>query len=262
MVFIQKYKLHLVLEIIVAFAILFFICNRVEKLAFINTYYNLRTLQNNKLGHKIAYLSDIQNHTYFEKKDELLACLRRAKPDVVIITGGLLSGYDSDSDGLINFAGEASEIAPVYFVSGNYESVKDFYPVVKSILGLTKTYEEHVFETYRNAEVLYLLGLSNSSSGLDSEWFCNFLDKSLKSSDKTCKSICFKESVFFSIYPYTYLDFDFAKRTFAKQIRIPCFSAVVSENKYNDDPSVKKDRGLIIPFLALSRQEINVITLR
>lgn len=263
MVFIQKYKLQIILEIIIALAVLFFIGNRMEKLVFLRTSYNLRTAGTDKLGHKIVYISEIQNRTFLDERSELLACIRRAKPDVIIITGGLLSGYDTDSDALIDFAGEASNIAPIYFISGNYESVKDFYPVVKAMLGANVEYDDRTLVTYRNSDRLYMLGLLGSSSvAFDNKWFYSFIDASLKSADKTCKSICFRESVFISIYPYTYLDFNFAKRTFSKQVRVPCIVSVVSEHKYSDDPCAEKERGVAIPFLAVSRQEINVITLR
>ena len=77
-------------------------------------------------GFKIAQVSDLHNTEFGAGNEKLFALLREAEPDIIVITGDLIDSRHTDVDAAVRFVEGASEIAPVYFVTGNHESRLDF----------------------------------------------------------------------------------------------------------------------------------------
>ena len=84
-------------------------------------------------GFRIAQVSDLHTHSHGPHNEKLLAELKRQKPDLIAITGDLIS-FDTSKEGTLTmarFAGELDEIAPTYYVNGNHEvdnpHAKTFY---------------------------------------------------------------------------------------------------------------------------------------
>lgn len=72
-------------------------------------------------GFRIAHISDF--HSAVEMTDSVISKLESAKPDMICITGDLISSGDKTVETALNFAGKAAEIAPCYFVTGNHENM-------------------------------------------------------------------------------------------------------------------------------------------
>ena len=77
-------------------------------------------------GFKIAQVSDLHNTEFGAGNEKLFALLREAEPDIIVITGDLIDSRHTDVDAAVIFVEGASEISPVYFVTGNHESRLDF----------------------------------------------------------------------------------------------------------------------------------------
>ena len=77
-------------------------------------------------GFKIAHVSDLHNTEFGDGNARLIERLRAAAPDAIAVTGDLVDSRRPDVDTAVNFIAAASEIAPVYYVTGNHESRLDF----------------------------------------------------------------------------------------------------------------------------------------
>ena len=77
-------------------------------------------------GFRIAQVSDLHNASFGEDNEELLGLLRSAEPDIIAVTGDLIDSRHTDVETAVKFIEAASEIAPVYYVTGNHEARLDF----------------------------------------------------------------------------------------------------------------------------------------
>ncbi len=73
-------------------------------------------------GFKVAHISDLHNAEFGKDNKRLLGMLKRAEPDIIAITGDIVDCHRTDTDIAIDFATEASKIAPCYYVAGNHEA--------------------------------------------------------------------------------------------------------------------------------------------
>lgn len=70
---------------------------------------------------KIAHLSDYHNTQSDRLTDDILDSLTRNKPDLIVLTGDLVDNRRTDTERALSFIERISEIAPVYYVTGNHE---------------------------------------------------------------------------------------------------------------------------------------------
>ena len=77
-------------------------------------------------GFRIAQVSDLHNAEFGAGNEKLLERLRRAEPDIIVITGDLVDSRRTDISAAAAFAEAACDIAPVYYVTGNHEARLDF----------------------------------------------------------------------------------------------------------------------------------------
>ncbi|MDO4378075.1 MAG: metallophosphoesterase, partial [Erysipelotrichia bacterium] len=89
------------------------------------------TFKNSKVGKKIriVHLSDIHNDIFGKDNRNLYETVKKCCPDVIFITGDLLDSRRTDINRALFIAGKLTEIAPVYYVTGNHESRIKKYPV-------------------------------------------------------------------------------------------------------------------------------------
>lgn len=70
-------------------------------------------------GFRIAQVSDLHNAGFWQ---DVVEELRQIQPDIIVLTGDLIDSGRTDVDAALAFAGQAAQIAPCYFVSGNHEA--------------------------------------------------------------------------------------------------------------------------------------------
>ena len=73
-------------------------------------------------GLKIVQVSDLHNKAFGKQNENLLAQIRAQNPDFILLTGDTVDSRRTDIEIALDFAAAATEIAPVYFVSGNHEN--------------------------------------------------------------------------------------------------------------------------------------------
>lgn len=83
-------------------------------------------------GFRIAQVSDLHNAEFGKNNAKLLQLLSANTPDIIVITGDLVDVQHTDIDIALDFAREAVQIAPVYYVMGNHEAGLPQYDKLKA----------------------------------------------------------------------------------------------------------------------------------
>lgn len=120
-------------------------------------------------GFRIAQIADLHNAEFGEDNTKLLAMLREAAPDLIVITGDLVDSYQTDLKTALRFAEAAVKIAPCYYVTGNHEARIGEYGALKAGLeaaGVTVLKNEQL-ELERNGETVALIGVDDPSFQTD-----------------------------------------------------------------------------------------------
>lgn len=87
------------------------------------TQYTVHTKKETPAGGlKIVQVSDLHNKAFGKQNENLLARIRAQNPDFILLTGDTVDSRRTDIEIALDFAAAATEIAPVYFVSGNHEN--------------------------------------------------------------------------------------------------------------------------------------------
>ena len=73
-------------------------------------------------GFRIAQVSDLHNAKMGEGNSKLLDMLEEAEADIIVMTGDMVDSRNTDLEIVLQFAKQAVEIAPCYYVTGNHES--------------------------------------------------------------------------------------------------------------------------------------------
>lgn len=74
-------------------------------------------------GLKVAVIADLHSHVYGKENERLIAAIKQAEPDMILIPGDMIiSAYTQKYGISLQFFQRISEIAPVYFSNGNHES--------------------------------------------------------------------------------------------------------------------------------------------
>lgn len=116
-------------------------------------------------GFRIAQVSDLHNTAFGDNNYKLLDILRQEDISIIVITGDL-----ADSDNLsvaIDFARQAAQIAPTYYVTGNHEAYISNYTQLEKDLtacGVTVLHNETVL-LQRDGESIALSGIDDPQFG-------------------------------------------------------------------------------------------------
>ena len=116
-------------------------------------------------GFRIAQVSDLHNARFGEDNAKLIEMLSQTEPDIIVLTGDLSDSRNTDVETALDFARQAVEIAPVYYVSGNHESRVTAYMDLKMGLGNAGVIvlENQKVEITRGQEHITLMGIDDPS---------------------------------------------------------------------------------------------------
>lgn len=110
---------------------------------------------------KIAHISDLHNRQW---DDNLISKIKDEKPNIIAITGDLVDSRKTDFGIALEFIQEASNIAPIYYVTGNHEArLADEYNILKEELenlGVTMMDNQYYFVEKGN-EKLQIIGIQD-----------------------------------------------------------------------------------------------------
>ena len=72
-------------------------------------------------GYKICHLSDLHNRSFGYKNKNIIRRVKKLKPDIVVMTGDMVSRQDYNFRGFYSLAKAMAKEYPTYYIIGNHE---------------------------------------------------------------------------------------------------------------------------------------------
>ena len=112
-------------------------------------------------GARIVQISDLHSATFGEGQSAILEKTAAAEPDIIFVTGDIVDSSRYDLETALTLMEGLSEIAPVYFVTGNQEISKDRIQAHMAALGELEleVLENEMVEWTRDGETVYIAGI-------------------------------------------------------------------------------------------------------
>ena len=234
-------------------------------------------------GFRIAQVSDLHNAEFGEGNSKLIQLLSRTEPDIIVLTGDLIDSRQTDIEIALNFAQQAMQISPVYYVSGNHEARVYEYEDLKMGLadaGVIVLENQKVVIT-REGERITLIGVDDPSfqeSYLfgDAEGVAKQTIETLQSESDGYTVLLSHRPELFDLYVDTGMDLVFSGHAHGGQVRLPFIGGLVAPNqgffpKYDaglfseENTNMIVSRGVgnsIIPMRFNNRPEIIIAELK
>ena len=233
-------------------------------------------------GFRIAQVSDLHNARFGEDNAKLIEMLSQTEPDLIVLTGDLIDSRDTDVEVALDFARQAVEIAPVYYVSGNHESRVTAYVELKT--GLLNAgvivLENQKVEITRGQEHITLIGIDDPSfreSYLfgDAAGVAEQVIGDLQEASDGYTILLSHRPELFDVYVDNEMDLVFSGHAHGGQFRLPFVGGLVAPNQgffpeydagqfTEEKTTMIVSRGVgnsIIPLRFNNRPEIIVVTL-
>ena len=179
-------------------------------------------------GFRIAQVSDLHNASFGKDNSRLIERLKKAQPDIIVITGDLVDSTHTDIDAAENFIRCAVEIAPVYYVSGNHEAWldEDDYNELKEKLVASDAVllENKSIAVERGGEHITLAGIDDPDIS-DGYGFLSALDE-LTAECEGYTVLLSHRPEYFDTYINTDVSLVLSGHTHAGQLRLPFLGAI------------------------------------
>ena len=228
-------------------------------------------------GYKIVQISDLHNKNFGKDNYKLIAAVKSAEPDMIVMTGDLINRRTKNLDDMEVLAQKLIEIAPVFFVNGNHENDSELG------IDLVTMFNKYNVTTLENESViiekggdkLTLFGINDPDFFGDS----GFKDtlSMLKVSDTTDFNVLLSHRPEkMRLYKENNFDLVFSGHVHGGQLRLPFFPAFLGPNqglfpKYYEglytegDTSMVVSRGLgtsILKVRMFCHPEVMVVTFK
>lgn len=125
---------------------------------------SLKNLPENFDGLKILQISDIHHRCFGKDQSRIIKRAKELAPDIIVITGDLISRDMRDFSSAAKFCGELSAISPVLFSLGNHEldlpeKVRDTYISALKNAGVSVLINSS-YQLSKNGQVIDFTGIS------------------------------------------------------------------------------------------------------
>ena len=230
-------------------------------------------------GYKIAQVSDLHNDEIGKDNKRLINALKKAEPDIIVITGDLIDSRNTDVNTAVSFVEQAVKIAPCYYSNGNHESrVPDDYDTLKaklSSIGVTILENEITTLTVNNKSI-NLIGISDPDF---------YTDDAITVTDNTIKQLHTNEDFtvllshrpeLFDVYVNNNIDLVFTGHAHGGQFRLPFIGGLFAPHQgafpeFDDGVFSKNNTNMIVsrgignsifPFRFNNRPQLVIATLK
>ena len=228
-------------------------------------------------GYKILQVADLQNKVFGRDQAPLLKKIYASSPDIIVITGDLLDRHEgrTDVDSAMGFIQEITNIAPVYFVSGNHEHQSGEWDILLEELieaGVTVLDNgKSILE--KDGETITVLGLADKSVN---QHYDKMLHTLMAGQEDSFNILLSHRPELFETYVKENIDLTFTGHAHGGQIIIPFlrqgifaphqgFFPKYTEGMHEKDGTVMVvSRGLgnsSFPFRIFNRPELIEVTL-
>ena len=235
-------------------------------------------------GYRIAQVSDLHNAEFGTGNIKLLQIIFDNTPDIIVITGDLVDMNHINIDIALNFAKNAIQIAPVYYVNGNHEAGLSQYDKLKEGLEVVGVIvlEDEVIQLNHNGSALTLIGLSDPNYAIRNDVFdettvmVSTKLNSLRENENDYIILLSHRPELFETYVNCGMDLVFSGHAHGGQICLPFIGGLVAPNQglfpkydaglYTDGTTnMIVSRGIgnsIIPIRFNNRPEVVLVELR
>lgn len=233
-------------------------------------------------GFRIAHVSDLHNTEIGEGNTRLLDMLKKAEPDIIVITGDIIDSYHTDVEVSLQFIEKAVKIAPCYYVTGNHEArlprevYLDFEEKIEGY-GVEVLHDEVVL-VEREEEYISIGGIEDSSfaSKYRDVYYSNLSNRIEEMFTEECFQILLSHRPeLFSAYVDAGVDLVFSGHAHGGQFHLPFVGGLVAPNQgffpeydaglfSGDGTRMVVSRGIgnsIFPFRFNNRPEVVVVEL-
>ncbi len=235
-------------------------------------------------GYRIAQVSDLHNAEFGTGNSKLLQAISESTPDTIVITGDLIDMNHTNMDIALDFAKNAVQIAPIYYVNGNHEAGLSQYDELKEGLKSVGVIvlEDEAIQLEHNGSTVTLIGLSGPNFAIRNDVFYETptmvstkLNDLLESENGYTILLSHRPELF-ETYVSCGMDLVFSGHAHGGQFRLPFIGGLVSPNQgffpkydaglYTDvNTNMVVSRGIgnsIIPFRFNNRPEVVLVELR
>ncbi len=235
-------------------------------------------------GYRIAQVSDLHNAEFGAENTKLLQTISESTPDIIVITGDLIDMNHTNIDTALDFAKNAVQIAPTYYVSGNHEAGLSQYDELKEGLKSVGVIvlEDEAIQLAHNGSTVTLIGLSDPNFAIRNDVFdetpamVSMKINGLMESENGYTILLSHRPELFETYISCGVDLVFSGHAHGGQFSLPLIGGLVAPNqgffpKYDaglyteGNTNMVVSRGIgnsIIPFRFNNRPEVVLVELR
>lgn len=116
-------------------------------------------------GFRIAQVSDLHDAQLGKNHSRLIKALKDAQPHIIALTGDMVDSSRTDVENTLDFARQAAEIAPTYYVNGNHEAIiseQEYKELTDGLRACGVTVlEDECTAIERGTETIRLIGLND-----------------------------------------------------------------------------------------------------
>lgn len=182
-----------------------------------------QTLLNSKITEPVRFVlvSDLHGDEFGKNNRTLIKMIERQQPDAVLVLGDMYSRYGKfRMDTAVDFMAALTDIAPVYFVSGDHDYDEVYFESLESKNVNVLNFEKSDAEINGNSFTFY---------GIRSEWFSSTFDlnNAFDPADESRINILLAHCPLMEKYEsFENLDFVFSGDTHGGMVRIPLLGPV------------------------------------
>ncbi len=234
-------------------------------------------------GFRIVQVSDLHNTEFAESQSTLLSFIKNAVPDLIAVTGDLIDSRFTDMEIAMEFIHGVTDIAPVYYVTGNHEARTDEYSKLAEQLeqaGVVILNDESI-EIEHGSEAIRLMGVNDpdftAQGDADAEdaYVMDAKLKAMLTGESTYTVLLSHRPELFDVYADNNIDLVLSGHAHGGQFRLPFVGGLVAPDQgffpqYSEGVYEKSrtkmvvSRGLgnsIFPIRINNPPELVVITL-
>jgi predicted MPP superfamily phosphohydrolase len=235
-------------------------------------------------GFRIVQVSDLHNTEFGESQSKLLGAIKKAAPDLIAVTGDLIDSRHTDVKIAMEFIHGVTELAPVYYVTGNHEARTNKYAELKEQLeqaGVVILNDE-IIEIEYGSEVIRLIGVNDpdfTTQGdvyVEDAYVMNVKLKAMLTEDSTYTILLSHRPELFDVYVDHNIDLVLSGHAHGGQVRLPFIGGLAAPNQgffphysegvyENSSTKMLVSRGLgnsIFPIRINNRPELVVMVLK
>ena len=226
-------------------------------------------------GFRIVHISDLHNESFGDQNCRLIDKIQEEKPDIIVITGDIVDSRRTDLPVAVDFAEQAVQIAPTYYIPGNHEGRLDYKAISKALqnVGVIPLLDQAVTLT-RNGDSIHLLGLIDENCRPNGT-MADALDHLMAQTEGFTVLLSHRPT-FFDIYVQAGADLVLTGHVHGGQFRLPFLGGLYTPGqglfpKYDAGLFAEGQTNMLIsrglgnsafPFRINNRPEIVVVTLQ